>query len=191
MSETPADRGIITTERLLLRPLSPSDSDSIFALRSDPQVYYWTTPNTREQSDEWLSARLESRQNVSHTVSLLHPTTAHSQIIGVTGAHSLPEIGYVFLPSAWGRGYATEALDAWVKMYWSKFPNGHPILDEEEKQYLKALTGPGGDASRSVLRKCGFQWYADRELAEEEKGAKEKGTKVTLSEFRLWRSQPP
>ena len=107
----------------------------------------------------------------------------------MTGAHGLPEVGYIFLPSAWGKGYATEALDAWVKLYWSKFPGGHPTLNEEEKQYLKALTGPGGDASRAVLKKCGFQWHAENELTEEEKDVKEKGMRVILSEFRLQRPQ--
>lgn len=31
-----------TTERLLARPLRPDDADVIFALKSDPQVVFWT-----------------------------------------------------------------------------------------------------------------------------------------------------
>jgi len=32
------------------------------------------------------------------------------------------------------------------------------VLDEEEKGYLKAVTGPGREGSRGVLRKYGFKW---------------------------------
>ena len=189
MSSSQFDGETIITERLVLRPLQASDSDAIFALRSDPRVLYWTTPDNRAKSDEWLHARLESKKTIIHTASIRATSDEQEQIIGATGAGSVPGIGYTFLPSAWGKGYATEALNAWIQMYWKRFPDGHPLVDEEEKQYLKAVTGPGGEASRGVLRKCGFTWYADKELSEEEKGPEEKGTKVVLSEFRLQKPQ--
>lgn len=184
------DGGTIKTERLLLRPLEASDSDAVFAVRSDPRVFYWTTPDTREKSDEWLSARLKSAKTIAHAVFLLHPSDQQDQFIGITGAHNLPEIGYTFLPSAWGKGYATEALEAWIRMYWSNYPDGHPILDEEEKLYLKAVTGPGGEASRRVLEKCGFKWHMDKELDEEEKMSKHKGQRIVLEEFQLEKPHP-
>lgn len=178
----------ITTERLLLRPLSPTDSEGVFAIRSDPKVLYWTEPDTREKSDEWLKMRLECEKSMCYTVSPL-PTIDNPspEIIGLTGAHSLPEIGYIFHPSAWGHGYATEALEAWIRMYWQRYADGHPVLNENERAYLKARTGPGGDGSRQVLRKCGFRWFREEEVSDERKGAKEKGLRVLLEEFRLAR----
>jgi len=59
------------------------------------------------------------------------------------------------------------------------------VLDEEEKGYLKAVTGPGGEGSRGVLRKCGFKWWAEEEVVDERLGAKEKDMRVVLKEFRL------
>lgn len=193
----------VTTERLLLRPLAPTDMDDVFAIRSDPKVLYWTDPDTREKSKEWLNARLESPKSMVYTVFLLPPkedspkglpaSTEHPsekprlQCVGLTGAARLPEIGHTFLPSTWGKGYATEALKAWIAMYWERFPEGHPMLSDEERNYLKAVTGPGGEGSRAVLRKCGFEWWAEEEVEDERKGAKEKDTRVVLVESRLQR----
>lgn len=178
----------ITTERLLLRALSPTDREGVFAIRSEPRVLYWTEPDTLEKSDEWLRIRLESEKSMTYAVSLL-PSTDNGcpQIIGVTGAHSLPEIGYISHPSSWGHGYATEALKAWIHRYWQRYPDGHPVLHESERAYLKAVTGPGGEGSRGVLRKCGFRWFREDEVCDERKGAKEKGLSVVLQEFRLAR----
>ena len=175
----------ITTERLLLRPLSPLDSEGVFAIRSDPRVLYWAEPDTREKSDEWLKTKLESEKCMAYTVSLLPtPSNPSPQIIGLTGAHALPEVGYIFHPSAWGHGYATEALRAWIRMYWQRYADGHPVLHGDERGYLNARTGPDGEGSRAVLRKCGYMWFGEEEVRDERLRAKE-GLKV--QEFRLAR----
>ena len=70
-------------------------------------------------------------------------------------------------------------------MYWERYPDGHPVLHEDERAYLKAVTGPDGEGSRGVLRKCGFRWFGEDEVCDERKGAKEKGLRVVLEEFRL------
>lgn len=189
----------ITTERLLLRPLAPTDIDDVFAIRSDPRILYWTDPDTREKSEEWLKARLESPKSMVYTVFLLPPkansptSSDHPsekprlQCIGLTGAAALPEIGHTFLPSTWGKGFATEALKAWIAMYWETFPDGHPVLAEDEKGYLKAITGPGGGGSQAVLRKCGFEWWGEEEVGDERKGNREIDMRVVLVESRLHR----
>ena len=76
-------------------------------------------------------------------------------------------------------------------MYWKSYPDGHPVLHGDEREYLKAVTGPGGDGSRAVLRKCGFRWFREEEVSDERKGAKEKGLRVVLEEFRIARPSVP
>lgn len=41
-------------------------------------------------------------------------------------------------------------------MYWQRYPDGHPVLHENERTYLKAVTGPGGEVSRGVLKSVGL-----------------------------------
>jgi len=53
-----AETHVIKTEHLLLHPLHIDHVDAVYALRSDPKVFYWKTPESRLESDEWLEARL-------------------------------------------------------------------------------------------------------------------------------------
>ena len=71
-------------------------------------------------------------------------------------------------------------------MYWERYADGHPVLYGDERGYLNARTGPGGEGSRAVLRKCGFRLFGEEEVSDERLGAKE-GLKVVLQEFRLAR----
>lgn len=178
----------ITTERLLLRPLSHSDSQAVFEIRSDPKVFYWTEPDTREKSGEWLKTRLGSERSMVYTVSPLPSSENPSpQVIGLAGSSDLPEVGHVFRPSSWGHGYATEALKAWIQMYWQRYADGHPGLDGDDKVYLKARTGSENDGSRGVLRKCGFELFKEEEVDDERPGAKENNLKALMLWFRLAR----
>ncbi|KAH8688817.1 GNAT domain-containing protein [Talaromyces proteolyticus] len=71
-------------------------------------------------------------------------------LIGVIGTHKtdpIPELSYIFHPSAWGKGYATEALKEYSGNYFtlkSKFDQLTAWVDTENLPSIK------------VLRKCGF-----------------------------------
>ena len=109
-------------------------------------------------------------------------------LIGDMGCHDAnpgtEEIGYMFLDEFWGRGYATEALKAFLDHYWSLDRKEYVRIisegdeserrshweDEEEAEVLRAITAAENAGSRNVLEKCGF-----------------KETRRFLHENRVWR----
>ncbi|KAL9576677.1 MAG: hypothetical protein Q9212_006904 [Teloschistes hypoglaucus] len=190
------------TERLLARPLRPDDADVIFALKSDPQVLFWTaliqtsTPVKEfSEAEAWVEERLGSDIYLSFCLQELsgsqHDGVTNGKkphVIGICGATHLPEVGYMFRPSAWGKGYATEALQGFIEFYWETFPQGHPsISDADERTYLKAVTGPPEEAPQSaasirVLKKCGFEYWKEQK----EDDSVHPGVVVMLPVWRLW-----
>lgn len=68
-------------------------------------------------------------------------------MVGVHRVDPVPELGYILHPSVWGRGYATEAVGAFVEHFWQTWPD----LD-----FIEARVDEGNPASSRVLCKCGF-----------------------------------
>lgn len=71
-------------------------------------------------------------------------------LLGVVGVHRVdpvPELGYILHPSAWGKGYATEAVGAFVEHFWQ----ARPGLD-----VIEAKVDEANPESIRVLLKCGF-----------------------------------
>ena len=99
------------------------------------------------------------------------------------GAHTAPEIGYAFNPELWGRGYATEAIKGLVDKYWEVFPQGHPSLEGEEREYLVGYTARSNLASQAALKKNGFSFWKEIE----ESPSLDGGEKVMLMVWRRWK----
>lgn len=70
-------------------------------------------------------------------------------MLGVPGVSSpgIAEIGYVYDESVWGRGYATEALTAYMSVYWDHAKSINAVV---------AMVDPENTPSIKVLEKCGF-----------------------------------
>ena len=160
---------VIETTRLHLRPVTLADSEDVVRLRTDQRIYYWRTPDTQEQAVVWLHDRLKDPLFGTSVIKVQLPGRQRSAIMGMIGASRLPEIGYIIDPDFWGKGYASEALKAWLAWYWDTFPQGHPSLSESDRAKIVAETGPEAAASCKVLQKCGFQHAGKRDIIEEGK----------------------
>ncbi|MCJ1271455.1 hypothetical protein MMC22_011356 [Lobaria immixta] len=195
-SPTPIHEITLKTHRLLLRPYRDEDLRDVFGLRSNPKVMFWTKPEAEEsQSREYLEARMGEGRWWSFVVHLLptepvgaiedsslEPPTTSSKFIGICGGHRLPEIGYLFDPAVWGKGYATEAVEGFIKAYWDTFPDGFPGLEGEDKDFLMAVTDKDNFGSVTVLKRNGFEYWKEKEEDDELTGGK-----VRLTVRRVWR----
>ncbi|WP_317617557.1 GNAT family N-acetyltransferase [Sphingomonas daechungensis] len=98
------------TKRLTLRPARESDLVAMHGILSDPRAMtYWSSlPHDRiEQTWDWLASMLAipPSEGEDFVVEL------GGKLIGKAGLWRFPEIGFIFHPDYWGRGYAREALE--------------------------------------------------------------------------------
>lgn len=189
-SRTPS----IQTERLVLRAFKRSNLPALHQLRTILDVMRWTSQGTVDSSEDESSAWLEQfiydddqteRRNYNFVVlKKPNPSTTPSDavyekqevddstFIGVLGIHQfdplgLPRLGYMFLPEAWGKGYATEALGGFQKAWWD-LPRDDPMVfslrgltKELRPGSIRAFTNKSNMPSAAVLRKNG--WVAEKE----------------------------
>jgi RimJ/RimL family protein N-acetyltransferase len=134
----------IRTERLVLRRARVDDTPAMHRLLSDPvAMRYWSTlPHERvEQTEEWMTSMISAPADESDDFIV----TLDGVLIGKAGAWRLPEVGYLFDPAVWGRGYALEAMSAFI--------DRRRAMGTAE---LTADVDPPNRASRRLLEKCGF-----------------------------------
>lgn len=134
----------IRTERLLLRRAIMDDVAAMHAIMRDPvAMRYWSTPPHSELADteRWMASMVE----VDPASSDDFIVTLDGQLVGKLGAWKLPEVGFLIEPAYWGRGYAREALRAFI--------DRRRLLGSSE---LMADVDPRNHASLRLLERAGF-----------------------------------
>lgn len=86
-------------------------------------------------------------------------TSTGPRVIGLIGAVRAPEVGYMLNANYWGKGYATEALRAFLPLFFDHFCGG----EQPRYEYAEAHTDPELIASHNVLQKVGFTLFELRE----------------------------
>lgn len=143
---------VLRTERLTLRRPTAADADGIFTrYASDPEVtVYLAWPRHRhiEDTNVFLAfSDAEWRRWPAGPYLIFD--RADARLLGSTGlsfdSARIASTGYVLAQDAWGRGYATEVLQAMVALA--------PRLGVSR---LYALCHPANAASARVLSKGGL-----------------------------------
>lgn len=134
----------IRTERLLLRRATMADAPAMHRIMSDPRAMrYWSTlpHDNLAQTEAWLRSMVEADPTTSDDFMVAR----EGAVIGKFGAWRLPEFGFLIDPEEWGKGYAGEAMVAFIAH--------RRALGSAE---LTADVDPRNDASLRLLERHGF-----------------------------------
>lgn len=135
----------IETERLVLRPARMDDLAAFHSILGNPQAtQFWSTPPHRdvEQSRKWLQSMVDILPGEGEDFVVEH----QGNVIGKAGFFRFPEIGFIFHPGAWGRGFAEEALRAVLER----------AFRVHRLESIEADVDPRNTASLQLLAKLGF-----------------------------------
>jgi ribosomal-protein-alanine N-acetyltransferase len=148
----------LQTDRLDLRELRAADIDDIARLYGDPMVTRYITGgvHTREMAQAWLDAQVAFWKRRRRFGMFRVADRATGAFLGRCGLRDLDdsgemEIGYAFVPAAWGRGIATEAARATLDF---SFQNS-------DLDHIAGITFPDNLASKKVLTNCGFRYLRE------------------------------
>ncbi|MEO7978166.1 GNAT family N-acetyltransferase [Flavobacterium sp.] len=150
----------IETERLILRELLFSDAEGMFELDSNPNVHLFIRNKPVESIDESVAV-IENIQSqykefgIGRWAVILKET---NEFLGWSGIkfitaelnnhRNIYEIGYRFIERYWGKGYATEAGQAFVNY----------AFNEMNIEVLYASADEQNKSSRKILEKLGLHY---------------------------------
>jgi len=145
----------LETDRLTLRRFLPEDTDAIVAINADALVMEcFPSTMTREASLAHLE-RIKSHWVKNDFGLFAVEVRKTGQMIGFAGLSIPPyetpatpcvEIGWRMTPTAWGKGYATEA--ATTCLNWG--------FDELDLTEIVSFTFEGNTRSRRVMERLGM-----------------------------------
>lgn len=149
----------LSTTRLVLRALTLADFPAYAAMRADPEVMrHMGSGDPITEEEAWAGfLKLAGLWHIAGFGGWGIEEKASGTLIGNAGFQDrkrdrgpdlkgVPETGWLLSPSAWGKGYATEALRAVLAWGRQHFGSVRVI----------ALTTTDNVASIRVAQKCGF-----------------------------------
>ena len=142
----------LITDRLLIRPFTPEDTDAFFALMSDREINTflpWFPLQTRAEAEQFLEERYLSRSEEPdgfHYAICLKTDNIPIGYINVDAGES-HDFGYALLKEFWHKGIVTEASRALVE-----------YLKENGVLYITATHDRNNPRSGNVMKKIGMKY---------------------------------
>jgi [ribosomal protein S5]-alanine N-acetyltransferase len=149
---------ILTTERLILRPVTEGDVSAIFALRSDPEVMRFVCrPLVQNEAEAkvWfdrIDQSLQANEGINWAICWKNdPKMFGSMALWRFDKENYrAELGYMIPPQYWGQGIISEALAAVIPY----------AFNDLKLHSLEGQIDPRNAASGRVLEKQGFRQEA-------------------------------
>ncbi len=155
----------LETSRLLLRPFTEDDADDVHVYAADPAVCRFTEwgPNAREDTERWVAKAARAGAPAHWAITLKDDAVGtRGRIVagtvvggvGVYGKDRVPfeetptvrELGWVVRRDLWGRGIATEAVQAVIDA----------LVEDERIAEVHARCRPEHKASAKVMAHLGL-----------------------------------
>ena len=138
---------ILRTPRLILRRPRSDDVAAMHAILRDPlAMRYWSTlPHTTvAESEAWVTKAIDAI-NAGECDDFF--VEHDGLLIGKAGLWSRSEIGFLFSPAVWGKGFAREALQAVIDRAFRE--RGH--------EEIRAEADPRNERCLRLLSRLGFR----------------------------------
>jgi ribosomal-protein-alanine N-acetyltransferase len=157
---------VLETDRLLLRPFTLEDAPFVLRLLNEPSFHQYIGDRgvrTLEQAERYLKdGPFASYARFGHGLGMV-ALKSSGEPIGMCGLLKRDylehvDLGYAFLATAWGEGYAIESARAMVT-------HAHQVLGMGS---ILATVDPANAASIRLLEKLGFQFERRLRTAPEE-----------------------
>jgi RimJ/RimL family protein N-acetyltransferase len=153
------DIPVLETQRLIIRGHTPADFPAYAAMWADPVVTRFIGGKPLNEEDAWAKfLRVNGHWAVlgfgfwSVVERLSGARVGELGFLNVKRTieppfHGTPEVGWAFVPSVHGKGYATEGVKA--ALVWGERHFG--------KVKMVCIIAPENTASMRVAEKCGFR----------------------------------
>ncbi|WP_194851023.1 GNAT family N-acetyltransferase [Nonlabens antarcticus] len=143
------------SERLTYRLLEAKNLDSVHRLHSIPEVDQFNALGipedekvTKEILNNWVTEN-DKEERISRTYAIKLKTDEFIGIFGIkysNAKYQKAEVWFKFDPQFWNKGYATEALNYFLKQCFTR----------DELHRVEAGCAVENHGSKKVLEKCGF-----------------------------------
>jgi RimJ/RimL family protein N-acetyltransferase len=182
---------VLRTPRLVIRPVRPDDVDPLFERRNDPRVaelQAWVTPYPRERAESIVAEVLamdgpvEGQWFMATIVEAATDEVVGDLVLHPTNELRTAEVGYSLGTRHWGKGYAVEALDAFVA--W--------ILEALPVTRVSAGLHPDNRASAMVLERTGllFEGHTRLSFWIGDDNSDDLVYGMTRADWEAWRDRP-
>ncbi|WP_449536417.1 GNAT family N-acetyltransferase [Ferdinandcohnia sp. Marseille-Q9671] len=145
---------VIETDRLILRQITKDDAESILVYLSNKDVmkHYGLEPFTSidEALDEvsWYQSIFEKKTGIRWGITLKEEGTVIGScgFLNIAQQHSRSEVGFELSKEYWGKGIASEALEAVITYG----------FEQLNLQRIQALIEPPNTSSQRLVESKGF-----------------------------------